>query len=122
MEILVLRALERLIAVAIGGLSIYLGYRLFSAVRATGEGSAEVKLPGDVTVMLSRVAPGVFFALFGALVVGASLVSPMSYSEQASRTAGGQIEQVRSVSGIGSAPTLASASAAPVDGERAPAE
>ena len=80
-ELVLFRILERVIAVLIGGISIYLGYRLFHAVKTAGEGSAEVKLPGNVTVMVSRIAPGVFFALFGAAVVGASLIYPVRYTE-----------------------------------------
>ncbi len=73
MEIFIFRIVERVIVVLIGSLSIYLGYRLFHAVKAPGESVAEVKLPGDVTVMLCRIGPGVFFALFGTAVVTASL-------------------------------------------------
>jgi hypothetical protein len=72
---------ERMLAISIGGLSVYLSYRLFYAVKATGEGQAQVKLPGDVTVMLSRIGPGIFFALFGASMVGASFLYPVRYTE-----------------------------------------
>jgi hypothetical protein len=65
MELMHIRATERLLVVGTGALSIWLGYLLFRAVRATGESDAHIKLPGDVTVMLTRVGPGVFFALFG---------------------------------------------------------
>jgi len=105
MELFLLRALERLIAVIIGGLSIYLGYRLFIAVKATGEGSGEVKLPGDMTVILSRVGPGVFFALFGALVVGASLAFPVRYSEsELSNAVGANIQTTKDISGFAASP------------------
>lgn len=67
-----LRAIERLLAVAIGGLAIYLGYRLFLRVPERREGEGQFKL-WDVTIILSRIGPGVFFALFGAAVVGLSL-------------------------------------------------
>jgi hypothetical protein len=100
MDLFVVRALERTLAVAVGALAIYLGYRLFLAVKATGEGSAEVKLPADVTVMLSRVGPGVFFALFGALVVGTSFAYPIRYSEAESRTADQVTIRTKEVSGI----------------------
>jgi hypothetical protein len=100
MDLFVVRALERTLAVGVGALAIYLGYRLFLAVKATGEGSAEVKLPADVTVMLSRVGPGVFFALFGALVVGTSFAYPIRYSEAESRTADQVTLRTKEVSGI----------------------
>ena len=103
-ELVLFRILERVIAVLIGGISIYLGYRLFHAVKTAGEGSAEVKLPGNVTVMVSRIAPGVFFALFGAAVVGASLIYPVRYTETESQTAGGPSVRTKDISGIGGGP------------------
>jgi hypothetical protein len=81
MDILLLRGIERLAIVLIGGMAIYLGYRLFLAVRADAEGEAKITLPNDVTVMVSRVGPGVFFALFGSLVVVASLYFSIRYSD-----------------------------------------
>jgi hypothetical protein len=81
MDILLLRGIERLAIVLIGGMAIYLGYRLFLAVKAEAEGEARITLPHDVTVMVSRVGPGVFFALFGSLVVVASLYFSIRYSD-----------------------------------------
>lgn len=71
------RAIERLIALIIGAASIYLGYRLFTSMeqfKADGEG--KVELPGGVSIYVSRVGPGVFFALFGASIVGFGILSP----------------------------------------------
>jgi hypothetical protein len=109
MELFLIRGVERVIGVLIGGLSIYLGYRLFLAVKATGEGTGTVKLPGDVTVMVSRVGPGVFFALFGAVVVATSVAFPVHYSETELTTVGGTNVQKRDVSGIGAESTVGSA-------------
>jgi hypothetical protein len=81
MDILWLRGIERLAIVLIGGMAIWLGYRLFLAVKAEAEGEAKITLPHDVTVMVSRVGPGVFFALFGSMVVIASLYFSISYSD-----------------------------------------
>ncbi len=72
-----LRSLERLLGILIGGLSIYLGYRLFMNLPARREGEGQIKL-WDLSIVLSRVGPGVFFALFGALVVGLSLYHGVS--------------------------------------------
>jgi hypothetical protein len=99
MDILLMRGIERLAIVLIGGMAIYLGYRLFLAVEAEAEGEARITLPHDVTVMVSRVGPGVFFALFGSLVVVASLYFSIRYSDAE-----------RSYSGM--APSFAGASAA----------
>jgi hypothetical protein len=54
---------------AIGGiLSIYLGYKLFAiATQEQGEFTARTGKTGSLS--LKRVAPGVFFALFGAAVL-----------------------------------------------------
>lgn len=81
MDILLMRGIERFAIVLIGGMAIYLGYRLFLAVRAEAEGEARITLPHDVTVMVSRVGPGVFFALFGSVVVVASLYFSIRYSD-----------------------------------------
>jgi hypothetical protein len=76
-SVLVLRMFERIIAVLIGGFSIYLGYRLFFHLpfeRSKDKG--ELELPG-VKIVLSRVGPGVFFALFGTLVLYYSMTNPV---------------------------------------------
>jgi hypothetical protein len=92
-DLFVLRLVERLGAIIIGGISIYLGYRLFHSVRTAGEGSAEVSF-GDIKVLLSRVGPGVFFAAFGAVVLYTSIKSPVTIEE---RTPAGWISR----SGLG---------------------
>src|SRR5688572_8561747 len=62
------RHLERLLIVVAGGLSIVLGYRMFLAIPRAGEdkGEGKLELPGGISVYVTRVGPGVFFALFGA--------------------------------------------------------
>jgi hypothetical protein len=70
MDPITLRAVERILAVLIGGLAIVLGYRLFLALPQQRDSSGTIRLPWNVTVMLGRVGPG---ALFGAAVVGFSL-------------------------------------------------
>lgn len=67
------RHFERLIIALSGTLSIFLGYRLFIAMPLAERGSGKIQLPGGVSILLSRVYPGVFFALFGALVIGFGL-------------------------------------------------
>jgi hypothetical protein len=68
-----LRHLERLFIVCSGMLSIWLGYRLFLAMPSAPRGDGEIKLPGGISILLSRVGPGVFFALFGAMVIAFAL-------------------------------------------------
>jgi len=71
--VVLLRFMERLLAVAIGGLAIYLGYRLFRLVPESKDSEGRVTFTKDLSIVVSRVGPGVFFALFGALVVGLSI-------------------------------------------------
>jgi hypothetical protein len=73
MDLLQLRVIERILAVVIGGISIYLGYRLFIKLPEQKDSEGKVVLPGDISIFFSRVGPGVFFSLFGAAVVVVSL-------------------------------------------------
>ena len=73
MDLLQLRVIERVLAVVIGGLSIFLGYRLFIKLPEQKDSSGKIILPGDISIFFSRVGPGVFFSLFGAAVVVVSL-------------------------------------------------
>jgi len=64
------RHVERLLIVLAGGLSIVLGYRMFLAIpKAQNDGEGKVQLPGGISIYVSRVGPGVFFALFGAIIL-----------------------------------------------------
>jgi hypothetical protein len=72
MDPMMLRGAERLIAVLIGGMCIVLGFLLFLRISSETDATGEIKLPGGISIMLSRVGPGVFFAAFGAALVGLS--------------------------------------------------
>jgi hypothetical protein len=61
-----------MIAVIIGGFAIYLGYKLFMHLPTQTNSEGKVVLPGNISVYLSRVGPGAFFALFGTIVLTAS--------------------------------------------------
>ena len=74
---LLLRFIERLAAVLLGGMAIYLGYRLFRLVPETRDNSGRLTLPWNISIVLTRVGPGVFFALFGVAAVGLSLLRPL---------------------------------------------
>jgi len=58
-------ALVRLVALAAGAFLCWLGYRLFVEVPLAAPGDAELSGPRGSAVKLSRIGPGVFFALFG---------------------------------------------------------
>src|SRR5262249_37230319 len=59
---------ERLGIVAIAALCIWFGYKLFQSLPAERHASGTLTLPSAKLVM-SKVGPGVFFALFGGLVL-----------------------------------------------------
>jgi hypothetical protein len=77
--VLLFRLVERCLAVAIGGLSIFFGYRLFLALPEMRDASGQFSLPMNIRIAVSRVGPGVFFALFGAGVVALSLYQSIRY-------------------------------------------
>lgn len=101
MDPMILRAIERILAVAIGGLSICLGYRLFLAVPRQRDGSGSVKLPWNISVALARVGPGVFFALYGAVVVGYSLHGAIHMVERVEQGPNGQPVTLRESHALG---------------------
>ena len=76
-EFLIYVALYRLTVLAIGGLAIYWGFRLFhrSADRQQQRketASAEIET-GGFTLRFLDVWPGVYFALFGTVLIGLML-------------------------------------------------
>jgi hypothetical protein len=80
MVVALTRATERILLVLVGALALYFGYSLFrqipSGAKALGEG--KIELPGGVSIFLTRIGPGVFFALFGIAVIGYSVTRPVS--------------------------------------------
>lgn len=83
MDPITLRAIERILVVLFGGLAIVLGYRLFLHVPERVEGAGKVTLPGGVSIFLTRLGPGAFFALFGATVIALSFRFTLSQSTEA---------------------------------------
>lgn len=63
-----LRMLERLLVVGFGGMSIYLGYKLFFHLPNQADQKGKFDLPG-IKIILSKVAPGIFFLAFGAIIL-----------------------------------------------------
>ena len=73
-------AFQRILSILIGGMLIYFGYRLFLSLpgkRGRDGGSGEFSLGGANKVKLSKVGPGVFFAVFGAGLIAYSFAKPM---------------------------------------------
>lgn len=110
MEIIAaLRMIERLLAVGTGGMSIYLGYRLFLALPAIRDAGGEFHLPLDIRVILSRIGPGTFFVLFGTAVVALSFYTSVHYD---AHTEDGSRVETRSFGGLGGRHTADDRSAA----------
>lgn len=80
-----LRMIERIIATLLGGFFSWLGFRLFLDVTSKENSSGEFKLPSGVGVQLTRVGPGVFFALFGAAIVCYSFHSQVTIDRTETR-------------------------------------
>lgn len=81
-EVTLLRALERILAVLVGGISVYLGYRLFLKIPEQRGGEAKIEFPGNLSVYIARVGPGAFFALFGATIVGLAIFKGVTYYKE----------------------------------------
>ncbi len=73
MDAVILRCIERILVVCFSGLAIYLGYRLFSQIPDRTDAKGKVVLPGGISIYITRVGPGMFFALFGLIVLSLSL-------------------------------------------------
>lgn len=100
--LLLMRMAERLLGLLAGGLCVVLGYRLFIMLPEKADSSGKVILPGGVSIWLSRVGPGIFFALFGAAIIGYSFSSTVRISEQTAAPA------VQAAPATGTTATLAS--------------
>jgi hypothetical protein len=73
-------AFQRILSILIGGMLVYFGYRLFLSLpgkRGREGGSGEFSLGRSNRVKLSKVGPGVFFAIFGAGLIAYSFARPM---------------------------------------------
>lgn len=80
--LLLMRMAERLLGLLAGGLCVVLGYQLFIRLPEKSDSSGKVILPGGVSIWLSRVGPGIFFALFGVAIIAYSFASTVRISEQ----------------------------------------
>jgi hypothetical protein len=82
MAVVLTRGAERILLVLVGALAVYLGYSLFlrmpNATRGKQDGEGKIELPGGISIFLTRVGPGIFFALFGIGVIGYSVSKPVN--------------------------------------------
>jgi hypothetical protein len=79
---LLMRMVERLLGLLSGALCVVLGYRLFINLPEKTDSAGKVMLPGGVSIWLSRVGPGIFFALFGAAIVAYSFASTVRVTNE----------------------------------------
>ena len=91
LAVVLTRATERILIVLVGALSIYLGYRLFmmiapAARRRAADGETKIELPGGISIFLTRVGPGVFFALFGAGLIAWAGTKPIEFNPPSAAT------------------------------------
>jgi len=80
--LLLMRMVERLLGLLSGALCVVLGYRLFIMLPEKTDSSGKLVLPGGVSIWLSRVGPGIFFALFGAAIVAYSFASTVRVTDE----------------------------------------
>jgi hypothetical protein len=104
---ILLGASQRIIGILIGGMLVYFGYRLFLSLpgkRGRDDGSGEFSLGRSSKVKLSKVGPGVFFAIFGAGLIAYSFAKPMKVNIPAP-TQTAPAPSVGNASGAASAPS-----------------
>lgn len=77
-----MHSFERIVAVLLGGLAVYYGYRLFLVLPTETRADGKIALPG-MSVVLSKAGPGLFFVAFGALVILTSLFRPIQLKDGA---------------------------------------
>jgi hypothetical protein len=86
---LLVRFFERITVVLIGGMAVYLGFRLFREVPEHRDSAGKLVLPWDISIVLTRVGPGIFFALFGVVAVSLALVRPLEIQPEQKENKGG---------------------------------
>jgi hypothetical protein len=71
----------RILALTAGALFVFLGYRLFKIGYFDRAGELHAAW-GEKRIVLKQTAHGIFFALFGALVLGFAIWKPLSISTE----------------------------------------
>lgn len=78
----------KLVTLAVGGLSLFLGYRLFERGIPEQPQPSSLKVThGQSGLELENAAPGIFFALFGAAIVGSVVFRGMTVRAEATEAA-----------------------------------
>jgi hypothetical protein len=83
-DLIMLRAAERILAILIGGMAIWCGFRLFLSIPdQPADSRVELTLANSQRLLISRIGPGTFFALFGTALVLASFYFSINLKTQA---------------------------------------
>jgi len=110
LTVIILRSAERILAIVIGSLLAYLGFRLFLEVPTTADSEGKFSLPSGAAIHLTRVGPGVFFALFGTGIVVLSFLNPITYAQDLGpRPSGAAAAESAKASYLGAGPATAGA-------------
>lgn len=106
---IIIIGIQHIVTILVGMGSIYLGYRLFLQMPKRREGETKLDLPGGISILLSRVGPGTFFALFGAAMIVYSITKPLEVKDIAENIVtadgGNSLRRDRSLTGLGAANT-----------------
>ncbi len=102
---IIIIGIQHIVTILVGMGSIYLGYRLFLQMPKRREGETKLDLPGGISILLSRVGPGTFFALFGAAMIVYSITKPLEVKDIAENVVtadgGNSVRRDRSLTGLG---------------------
>ena len=102
---IVFNGIQHIVTIGVGLMSVYLGYRLFLELPRRREGESKLDLPGGVSIMLSRIGPGIFFALFGAGMIIYSIMKPIEITDIAEQVATAEgattVKRSKSLTGLG---------------------
>ncbi|MCP4318034.1 MAG: hypothetical protein GY789_18935 [Hyphomicrobiales bacterium] len=102
---IVLNGIQHIVTIGVGLMAVFLGYRLFIELPLRREGESKLDLPGGVSIMLSRIGPGIFFALFGAGMIIYSIMKPIEITDIAEQVATAEgattVKRSRTLTGLG---------------------
>ncbi len=101
------------IFVLIAGIALsYMGFRLFALARTSPAGDMEASW-GEYKLKLGRAAPGIFFTLFGAVIICFSIFKGVHYSREPILAGSGEIVTVGDTPAGNMAAQVPSATASP---------
>ena len=77
-QIIISATLYKLASLLVGALFAFLGYKLFMAGIWGHSGDLEAQYK-ESKIVLTKAAPGTFFALFGAIIIGFTVFKGLDY-------------------------------------------